>query len=535
MRISNLLGNRFKERPNEARTESRAFLLRGGYLRTDEGGGRFWLPPGVRVRTHIIEACLRFWTRWNPQSVQLSATPPDRFSYTTEILRWLRGELSSYTQLPRMVYTVRQYAPMQGASEELLLDAWLLHHETPPASSHEEERMAEMYAILQSWGISPLLREGGTLTSEGTHSESLWAICDAGDTQIAVSEDGAYCAPLALAKVEIPSKDNGEPLAIEKVHTPATKTIEALAAFLQIPSHQTAKVVFFEQDAEGRLVMVLVRGDRAVSEEKVARLIGVSLIPATEDAIRAVGAEPGYASPVGLDVSKLRILADHTVAQSTNLVVGANEQEYHLRHFNLQRDLPQITPVDIVQAEADDETEGKHGPISVHRALKLATYEYSGTAYTQAAQMRFDTATGDAAFPFLTHYSVNIDAILVALMECRHDKFGPQWPLPIAPWSVHLHSLNRSNADVAQAADNLYDVFREIGINVLYDDRNVRPGVQFAEADLLGTPIRIIVGERNWQERKVEWKRRDYDKKGLLPYDEVLPTVQRWLTEGGSL
>jgi prolyl-tRNA synthetase len=305
------------------------------------------------------------------------------------------------------------------------------------------------------------------------------------------------------------------------------KTIAEVAGFLGVAPRQTAKAVFYESDAEGRLVIALIRGDLEVNEAKVARLIQMTPVPASEDAILAVGAVPGFATGMGLDRGRCRILVDHSVAESNNLVCGANEIDYHFRHFNLDRDLPGVDPVDIAVMPDGAGCPVCEGAIHLRPGIGLATVAQRGVVRADP-KMTFTDAEGKAQAPFMGTSRMPLERVMAAVIEAHHDQYGPRWPLSIAPWQVQLHALKRSRPPVRDAAEALYEELLSAGLEVLYDDRDESPGVQFAEADLLGIPIRLIVSERNFANDAVEFKRRDTGEAGVLPRRGVVSTVAGW-------
>ena len=304
-----------------------------------------------------------------------------------------------------------------------------------------------------------------------------------------------------------------------------------MAEFLGVPTWQTGKAVFYENDDQGRLVLVVVRGDREVNEAKLARLIKATPEPASDAKIRAAGAVPGYASPMGLDPERVRLLIDHTVAQTNNLVVGANEEGFHYRNFNLERDLPGVETVDVIKVASGDRTlDGK--TIRLERGIEVGNIFQLGTRYSAAMKMSFLDENGRQVTPLMGCYGIGVGRLMSSVMEARRDEYGPKWPISIAPWQVHLVALRIAQGQVRETAEKLYAELQAAGLEVLFDDREAQAGAQFADADLLGVPLRLIVSERNLKEGRVEWKRRDRDEKGTIPLDEAVATMRRWVDEG---
>ncbi len=265
-----------------------------------------------------------------------------------------------------------------------------------------------------------------------------------------------------------------------------------------------------------------------MSETKLARHLGVAPEPASDERIRAAGTHPGFASPMGLDPDKVRLVIDHSVTNAPNLTVGANEADYHCNNFNLARDLPGTEAVDIVQArEGDLAPDGT--PLSFAAAFEVGRVRQAVRAPVEAGGVRYDDEEGSACVPALSVLTLNLDRLMAGAVEVSHDEYGPIWPRALAPWDLHLCALSMGSADVAAAADELYARLCGAGIEVLYDDRGGRPGVQFAEADLLGIPLRLIVGARGLENGEVEWKRRATGERGAIPLDGAVAEVRKML------
>lgn len=267
-----------------------------------------------------------------------------------------------------------------------------------------------------------------------------------------------------------------EPLPLEKVSTPECHTIQALAAFLDIPETKTAKALMYTRPADGKLVFVVVRGDMQLSEAKLKKQVGEVRL-ATAEEIAASGAAPGYASPIGL--RDALVIVDDLIPQSANLVAGANENGYHLKHVNHGRDYTADIVADLAQAQEGDACARCGQPLTLIRAFLLA------------AQQTFD-----------------FENLLLALAETHHDEKGLSLPHPAAPFDVYLMHVPGKTMDTKPAAEGLYANLQTLGISVLFDDRDERAGVKFNDADLIGCPVRLTVGERGLKEGMVEMKAR---------------------------
>ena len=569
MRMSQLVGARFKERPAEATLESHAFLLRGGYARQVANGIYSLLPPALRV-CQKIEAIIREeMNRIGGQEVLMPLVMPrelweesgryqaighelarfkDRtghdmllgMTHEEGVVHLCRNEINSYTQLPFMVYQIqtkfrdepRSRGGLIRVREFTMKDAYSFHVEEDDLADYYQACYEAYERIFRRCGLPEVVAvESDTGMMGGSVAHEFILLTEAGEDSIVVCEETGYIANMEVATGRIHAYP-AEPLPMEKVHTPGKTTIEEVAEFLGIPTHQTAKAVFYDSDRDGKLVLAVIRGDREVNESKLAKVIQATPVPADTAKIKAAGSEPGYASPLGLNTEKVRIVVDHTVEESNNLCTGANETDYHVINFNLARDLPGIDCVDIANVADGDHGPDGQGLLKIQRGIEVGNIFQLGTKYTHAMGMSFLDENGKTRTPTMGCYGIGVGRLMSSVMEVRHDKFGIKWPMPIAPWQVQLNALKLSEPSVKETAEKLYADLQQAGIEVLFDDRNQRPGVQFADADLLGLPIRLIVSERNLAEGNIEWKRRDTDESGTVAIADAIASVSAWIEEG---
>ncbi len=274
-------------------------------------------------------------------------------------------------------------------------------------------------------------------------------------------------------------------------------------------------------------MLVIIRGDVEVNEAKLAKLLRCPPVLAEEKTILATGAVPGFASGIGL--RNCRIIADPTVAASGNLICGANEIDYHLKNFNLARDITGYETADVGKVRDGDGCTLCQGTLRLSRGIEVGNIFQLGSKYTACMGMKYLDEQGKEQTPIMGCYGIGVGRLLSSVMEARHDEYGPVWPVSIAPWQVQLNALNLKKGEVQKTAEALYAELQKAGIEVLFDDRDERAGAQFADADLLGIPLRIIVGDRNLAEGKVEWKIRGTKDGGLLPVADVAGFVISWI------
>ncbi len=566
MRMSQLVGGRYKERPAEAALDSHAFLLRGGYARQVANGIYSLLPPALRVVRKIEQIIREEMDRVGGQEVLLPVVMPrelwdesgryesvgselarfnDRtghgmllgMTHEEAVVHLCRNEINSHAQLPFMVYQIqtkfrdepRSRGGLIRVREFTMKDAYSFHTTQEDLERYYRECYRAYERIFARAGVPEVVVvESDTGMMGGTLAHEFMLLTEVGEDTIVVSEDGAYQANLEVATGQIEGFPEDH-LSLEKVHTPNCKTIEEVAEFLGVETRQTAKAVFYDSDADGKAVLVVIRGDRDVNEAKLAGIIQAIPEPASEERIRAAGAEPGFASPMGLDLSKWRLVVDETVRASNNLVTGANEVDYHYTNFNVDRDVPGCETVDVLEVQEGDLTADGSSKLTFARGIEVGNIFQLGRKYTESMQMTYDDEAGTAQTPIMGCYGIGVGRLMGSVMEAHRDKFGPKWPISISPWQVHVNALKTSAPGVRDAAENLYADLVSAGIETLYDDRNARPGVQFAEADLLGIPFRLIVSQRNLENNEVEWKHRHTGESGTMALADAVETARGWI------
>lgn len=566
MRMSQLVGHRYKERPAEATLESHALLLRGGYARQVANGIYSLLPPGLRVIRKIERIVREEMDRIGGQEVLMPVAQPrelwdesgryqsvgpelarfkDRaghdmvlaMTHEEAVVHLCRHEIHSYAQLPFMVYQIqtkfrdepRSRGGLIRVREFTMKDGYSFHRTQEDLEAYYMECYRAYERIFARAGLSNVVAvEADSGMMGGKISHEFILLTEVGEDTIATCAETGYYANREVATGIIEGYP-GAPKPLEKVHTPGMKTIEEVAEFLGVEPRQTAKAVFYDADEHGKPVIAVIRGDRDICEPKLAKIIRAIPTPANDARIRGAGGVPGFASPMGLDTSQWRIMVDATVATSNNLVTGANEIDYHFKNFNLDRDLPGVETVDIAMIADGDKTPDGKGTIALQRGIEVGNIFQLGSKYTESMGMTYNDEAQRACVPIMGCYGIGIGRLMSSIMEVHRDQYGPKWPIAVAPWQVQLNALKLSVPGVKDTAEKLYANLSAEGIEVLYDDRDERPGVQFADADLLGIPIRLIVSERNLKEGNIEWKRRDTGESGSIPLSGALEFVKERL------
>ena len=570
MRLSQMVGHRFKEVPRDAATKSHEFLLRGGYARQVSAGIYSMLPLGRRI-TRKIEGIIREeMDRISGQEVKMPVVLPadlweESGRYETvgaELLRFkdrnqkdmllgmtheeaivhlVRSDVKSHKQLPMMLYQIqtkyrdeaRPRAGLLRVREFTMKDAYSFHTSFEDLADYYIQCHEAYERIFNRIGMKEVVSirsDSGMMGGKEAHE--FMAVADCGEDTIFISEDGQYRANREVATSSIAFKTD-EPQPLEKVHTPGKKTIEEVAEYLNVDSSQTGKAVFY-LTAEGEEVFVVIRGDFEVNEIKLANLLKTSELNFAEDErIRAAGAVPGFASPMNIDLDSVRVVFDLSASLSSNLVVGANETDYHFKNFNFNREMADLADkvlvADIATVRAGDPDPVNGSPLTETRGIEVGNIFQLGTKYSEDMDCKYLGTDGKLYPMVMGCYGIGVERAMASVIEQSHDKWGPIWPASIAPYQVHICALNINQDNVGEVSEDLYQQLSNLNIEVLYDDRNEKAGVAFAEADLIGIPNRIIISKKTLAENKVEFKTRNGSIKEMIPLEDVVGFIQQRL------
>ena len=367
----------------------------------------------------------------------------------------------------------------------------------------------------------------------GSLSHEYMLLTPIGEDSIAIcQEDGCdYRANMEAAQSIVENTKDAVDEPLTKVHTPNIHTIEEICDFLKTPLEKSCKAVVYQKNMTDEFVVIFVRGDLDINETKLTNYLGEEVHPGviTEEC----GLNAGYIGPVNLSVNgKFIVIYDQSLQGTNNLSCGANEEEYHFTGLCMDRDVPDAEYVDVAKI-----VEGGICPkcgkktIKISRGIEVGNIFQLGTKYTKSMNMQYLDADGNAQYPIMGCYGIGVGRLAASVCEAHHDDFGPIWPMNIAPWQGHLCCLRSDDAEAKACADNLYDTMQKNHIEVIYDDRNVRPGVMFSDADLLGVPIRLVVSPRNMKEQVVELSTRDKSVQDKVAIDAVLDTVKKMIEE----
>ena len=564
MRWSRYPVNTTKETPAEAEVVSHQLMLLAGLIRRLAAGIYTWTPFGLRVvrkvegiireemdRAGALEVLMPAvqpaelwqesgrWEQYGPELLRLKDRHQRDFvigpTHEEVITDLARRELKSYRQLPTNFYQIQvkfrdeirpRFGVMRGR-EFIMKDAYSFHA-TPESLQEGYDAMRAAYIrMFTRMGLDfrPVKADTGSIG--GTGSEEFQVLADSGEDAIAVS-DGAdhYAANLELAPT-FPS-DAARPApgaALAEIATPGQRTIADLAAFLGVPSTQTLKLLMVD-GAEGGVVALLLRGDHELNAIKAQKLPGVASplrMAARETVVAATGCEPGYLGPRGLSCP---VYADHAALALADFVCGANRLDMHLTGVNWGRDLPEPTPADLRNVVPGDPSPGGDGHLTLRRGIEVGHIFQLGRKYSEAMQASVLDEAGKPVTMYMGCYGIGVTRIVAAAVEQNNDAAGICWPEPLAPFSVVVVPLNAGKSPrVAAAAEQLYADLQAIGLEVLLDDRDARPGVKFADAELLGIPHRIVVSDRGLDAGRLEYRHRRASANEDWPADEVVERV----------
>ncbi len=555
MRMSTLFIQTLRDAPGDARTPGYQFLTRAGFVRSLGSGTFAWLPLGalaVRRLGELVSAALR--TAGGQEVVLPLVQPAEQIVDLDEVastavrfrdcnqrtmaltaakegamLTLAAGVVQSYRQLPLLLFqSGLHYSAEASASNDLVaaragtvVAAYSLHADQAALEQAYQRVSEALRAVLTSAALPFQTVIADEDSSQRVIAQRWLYPWPDGDHPYVWCEGCGYAAEQEVARIARPRPAPEPLLPRQDVATPDCKTIAELAAFLGIPESRTAKAVFLVAGFPGgdsRFVFAVVRGDTTLNEAKLKRALGaISLGFATEAEIRQVGAEPGYGSPVGLQ--GVTVVVDELAAISPNLVAGANRPGYHTLNVNHGRDYQASLVADIALAADGSRCPVCGGRLALLRGVELATLRLWGDRLSGAAQATFLDREGRSQPLLLASYRLYLDRLLAAVAEQHHDAQGLCWPPAIAPFDVYLMTAGKATPAVVAAADRLYQTLQEAGLAVLYDDRDERAGVKFNDADLIGLPWRIAVGERGLQAGTVEVKRRGAAEVLPVPLD----------------
>jgi len=553
MRYSEFGLTTLKEVPAEAEIVSHQLMLRAGLVRRLASGLFTWMPLGLRVLRKVERVIREEMDRAGALELLMPAVQPAELwqesgrwdEYGPLLLRMhdrhereycfgptheevitdiARRELRSYKQLPVNFYQVQtkfrdEIRPRFGvmrSREFIMKDAYSFDLDEDGMRVAYQKMHAAYTAIFERLGLRFRVVDADSGEIGGSRSQEFHVLADSGEDAIAYCDGDNYASNIEMAATEAPAEERPAPtLEMEKIETPGARTIEALRKFIGISAEQTLKTLIVE--GEEQPVALVLRGDHELNAVKAQKIPGVAtpLTMADTQTVRSVtGCEPGFAGPIGLDIP---VYYDHATAVMADFVIGANEADMHYTGVNFGRDIEAPETVDLRNVVEGDPTPGGSGTLSIARGIEVGHIFQLGAKYSTAMGASVLDSDGKERTLQMGCYGIGVTRIVGAAIEQNHDERGIIWPEPLTPFNVVLVPINMHRSEaVREAAEGLYAELQERGFAVLLDDRDARPGVKFADAELIGIPHRLVISERNLANGEFEYQhRRDTESRNL--------------------
>lgn len=553
MRLSRYYVPTLKEVPAEAEVVSHKLLLRAGMIRKLTSGIYTYLPMGLRALNKVGQVIREEMDRAGAQEILMPMVQPadlwretGRWEfYGKELLRFvdrhgrdyclgptheevitdlIRGEVRSYRQLPMNLYQIQtkfrdeirpRFGLMRGR-EFVMKDAYSFDRDEQGASQSYQAMYEAYQAAFRRLGLKFRAVEADSGAIGGSYSHEFMVLADTGEDTIAVCSKCEYAANLEKAEVVCRCQECTDSCpALEKVSTPGQHTVEEVATFLKVPASRIIKTLLFE--ADGKTVAALVRGDRELNEVKLKNVMNATQVALAgpETVKRLSGAEVGFAGPVNLPVDA--IYADLELRGATAWITGANATDQHMMNVDLRRDVKLTGYADLRTVTLEDVCPRCGGAIEMPKGIEVGHVFKLGVKYSQSMKAIYLDENGAEQLMIMGCYGIGVSRIVASSIEQNHDENGILFPPPIAPFEVMVMALNVKDAEVMAAAETIYTTLTKQGLDVLFDDRDERPGFKFKDADLLGLPIQVVVGAKGVKSGVIEVKNRRTGERGEIP------------------
>ena len=540
-----------RDNPQDAEIDSHKLLVRAGIVKKLAGGLYTYLPLGMRSlkkvqeiirqemdRAGALEICMPIlqpaelwkqsgrWESMGPGMFRVKDRAQHDYSMapTAEetVTEVIRNVINSYRQLPVTVYQIQwkfrdEIRPRFGLmrSKEFLMKDAYSFDTTMEAADKSYMAMFEAYKrVFARCGLKAYPVEADTGDIGGKFSHEFHVLAEAGEDGIAFCETCGYAANLEKAERKVAVRSDADCPVYEEVHTPDAKTIEQVSKFMGVPGSAFVKSLIY--NADGKPVMVCVPGDRDVNDVKLKHFLDVKKLELAdfETVLKASGANAGSVGPVKPADASIRIVCDQALKGAKGCIVGANKDDYHLKNVDLARDcnIADADFADLVVVRDGDICAKCGKPMVIKRGIEVGHVFKLGTKYTDAFNAVYKTDDLKEATMIMGCYGIGVSRTVQAVIEQSHDKDGIIWPASVAPYQVCISLLDPDQAEVAAVADKLEAELEAMGVDVIVDDRAERPGVKFKDADLIGFPVRVVVGAKGLANGGVEVKRRDQDK-----------------------
>lgn len=553
MKVSALLGERFKKAPSDCVVESQALMVRGGYIKSVGTGVFSLFTPAKRITKKIENIMREEMDRIDGQEVMFPVAMPASLwresgrydSIGSELLRFkdrngvdmvlgmtheeaavhlARDAAQSYAKYPFMIYQIqtkfrdepRSRGGLIRTREFTMKDAYSFHTSQEDLEAYYDVCYHAYERIFARCGVPEVVAvksDSGMMGGRVSHEFML--LTDIGEDTIVICPECGYRSNMEAADCIVENAAHAvEPL--EKVHTPHQKTIEEVCSFLGTSAKESCKAVLYQRNADDSIIVVFLRGDLEVNETKLRNYVKAEIHAAT--LTEGSGLCAGFIGPVGLPEG-VTVVYDESLRTLSSFVAGANEEGYHYKGMNISRDVGEVEYTSVAKALEGGICPvcGKHS-ITISRGIEVGNIFQLGTKYTESMGMQYLDKNGDLQYPIMGCYGIGVGRLVASVCQVKRDKFGPIWPMTIAPWQVHLCAIRVDDPAVKETADKLYEELKKLGVEVIYDDRDVSAGVMFSDADLIGVPLRMVVSPRTLERGAVELSARDKSfSEDLLP------------------
>ena len=561
MRYSELLLPTLKETPTEAEVASHRLLLRAGFIRKLTSGVYTYLPLGLAAIRKVEQIVREEMNRAGAQELLMPMVQPADLwkesgrweKYGPELLRFtdrhdresclgptheevitdlIRREIHSYRNLPVNLYQIQtkfrdeirpRFGLMRG--REFIMKDGYSFDATEKGAELTYQKMYDAYhRIFKRCGLSFRSVEADTGTIGGSFSHEFMVLADTGEDTLAICKNCSYAANMEKASVKSSEKSDDDIglLPLEKVETPGKKKVDAVCDFLGISPKELVKTMVYL--ADGKPIAVLVRGDHEVQPVKLKNMLGAVEVELADERqiFDITGVPSGYLGPIGLNIP---VAADQEVAAMTNFTAGANEKNFHMQNINMSRDFKVSQVEDLRQVTEEDKCPSCDGDLELTKGIEVGHIFKLGDSYSMALNATFQDSSSEEQNFIMGCYGIGVSRTVAAAIEQNHDNNGIIFPLPLAPFQVIVLNLDPKQEEISSAAESLYRQLLQEGIEVLYDDREERPGIKFKDADLIGIPYRVTIGKRFVEEGEVEIRNRKDGQTQSLSLDRVMDEV----------
>ena len=566
MKVSKLLLETLRDAPGDCIIESQKLMTRGGYMKYMHNGIYSLFAPTKRIAKKIENIIREEMDRIDGQEVMFPVVMPatlwqESGRYTSigsEMARFkdrsgndvvlgmtheeaavhlARNTANSYSHYPFMIYQIqtkfRDEPRCRGGlirvREFTMKDAYSFHTSQEDLEQYYDRCYEAYERIFKRAGAKNVVAvKSDSGMMGGSVSHEFMLLADIGEDTLAICPECGYKANMEAADVKV-ENESDEIQELEKIYTPDIKTIEDLCKFVSIPATKLCKAVVYQKNLTDEYIITFIRGDLDVNETKLRNFIGEEIHPAiiTEES----GIVAGFIGAVNQN-AKAQLVFDKSLEGLENMVCGANEVDYHYKGFNVKRDYGEVEYVDVAKI-----FEGAICPccgkksITISNGIEVGNIFQLGTKYTKSMDMTYLDSNGVAQHPIMGCYGIGVGRLIASICEESHDDYGPIWPMAIAPWQVQICNLRKKNEEVSALCEKLYNDLQKNHIEVLYDDRDMRPGSMFADADLFGVPVRVVVSPKTCERGVVEISYRDKSFKGEVAIDSAVEEITKMVND----